>query len=55
MKAGVLMTIPVTNDWQPILAKAADQLSYQKLRAFLKEEYATQTVYPKLDDLWTAF
>lgn len=49
------MSIPVTNDWQPILEKAAEQSSYHQLREFLKEEYATQTVYPKMADLWTAF
>lgn len=49
------MSIPVTNDWQPILEKAAEQSSYHQLREFLKEEYATQTVYPQMDDLWTAF
>ncbi|GAA0357969.1 uracil-DNA glycosylase [Alkalibacterium iburiense] len=49
------MSIPVTNDWQPILKKAAEQSSYQQLREFLKEEYATQTVYPQMADLWTAF
>lgn len=49
------MTIPVTNDWQPILKKAAEQITYQDLQTFLKEEYQTQTVFPKVEHLWTAF
>lgn len=49
------MTIPVTNHWQPILDQASDRDTYQRLRSFLKEEYQTTTVYPPMDDLWTAF
>lgn len=49
------MSIPVTNHWQPILHHAESQPSYQALREFLKEEYATETVYPPMTDIWTAF
>ncbi len=49
------MTIPVINDWEPILKEAAKDPSYQKLRAFLKEEYETKTIYPDIHHIWTAF
>lgn len=49
------MTIPVKNNWQTILAEATDTETYQKLRTFLKEEYQKQTIYPQVDDIWTAF
>ena len=49
------MTIPVENDWQPILKKAAENDSYIDLKRFLKEEYETQTVYPDKENVWRAF
>jgi len=49
------MTIPVENDWQPILERAAEKESYQKLRHFLKEEFETASVYPKKENIWQAF
>lgn len=49
------MTIPITNQWQPIIHEATNTASYQKLRAFLKEEYQTATIYPEMGNIWTAF
>ncbi|MDZ7834057.1 MAG: uracil-DNA glycosylase [Alkalibacterium sp.] len=49
------MTIPVENDWQPILKKAAENDSYTDLKKFLKEEYETQTVFPDKENVWQAF
>lgn len=49
------MTIPVTNQWQPILQDVERTDTYQSLRDFLKKEYASETIYPPMDDLWTAF
>lgn len=49
------MSIPVKNNWQPILERAAEKESYQQLREFLKDEYANYTIYPPMNDLWTAF
>ncbi|MDN6627130.1 MAG: uracil-DNA glycosylase [Pisciglobus halotolerans] len=49
------MTIPVENDWTPLLTEAAKEPSYQKLRSFLKEEYKTKIIYPDLNHIWTAF
>lgn len=49
------MTIPITNDWFPIIKQATENESYQQLRTFLKHEYETSTVYPKKENLWKAF
>lgn len=49
------MSIPVTNDWKPILEQAIQSSTYQNLRDFLKEEYASQTIYPEMTDIWQAF
>ncbi|MER2063208.1 MAG: uracil-DNA glycosylase [Alkalibacterium sp.] len=49
------MTIPVENDWKPILERAADRKSYQTLRKFLIEEYENGTVYPEKETIWQAF
>ena len=49
------MTIPVTNQWAPILKEATNTESYHKLRAFLKNEYQDQTIFPEMKDIWTAF
>lgn len=49
------MTIPIKNQWQPIIEVATATDSYQRLREFLKQEYAMQTVYPAMANIWTAF
>lgn len=49
------MGIPITNEWQPIIEEATNTESYQRLRAFLKKEYATHTIYPSMHHIWTAF
>lgn len=49
------MTIPIENSWQPIIEQATQAKSYQALHAFLKEEYRVHDIYPKMDDIWTAF
>ncbi|MFL2104902.1 uracil-DNA glycosylase [Desemzia sp. FAM 23991] len=49
------MTIPVKNDWAPILKEASESESYQKLREFLKKEYETETIYPPKENIWQAF
>lgn len=49
------MSIPVDNDWTPILKEAEHTASYQELREFLKKEYAEGAVYPVMDDIWQAF
>ncbi|GEN50860.1 uracil-DNA glycosylase [Alkalibacterium pelagium] len=49
------MSIPVDNDWTPILKEAEQTASYQELREFLKKEYVKGAVYPVMDDIWQAF
>ncbi|MEY8291917.1 uracil-DNA glycosylase [Carnobacteriaceae bacterium 52-44] len=49
------MSIPIRNNWQPIIEEAASTPTYQKLREFLKEEYSTYTIFPTMENIWTAF
>jgi uracil-DNA glycosylase len=44
-----------SNDWDEILNDEFEKPYYSKLREFLKKEYVEQTIYPQMDDLWTAF
>lgn len=43
------------NDWDDQLQQEFEQSYYAQLRAFLKQAYTEETVYPPMDDLWTAF
>jgi uracil-DNA glycosylase len=43
------------NDWQQVLGEEFEKPYYLKLREFLKEQYATETVYPPKADMWSAF
>lgn len=43
------------NDWDVVLQEEFAKTYYIKLREFLKKEYAEQTIYPQISDLWTAF
>lgn len=43
------------NDWDDVLEEEFRKPYYAKLRQFLKEEYATRTIFPSMDDMWTAF
>lgn len=43
------------NDWDMVLKEEFTKSYYIKLREFLAKEYAEQTIYPQIDDLWTAF
>lgn len=47
--------IKINNDWQDILEQASQKESYKKLKSFLKSEYSNYQVYPKMEDIWTAF
>lgn len=49
------MPIPVQNDWAPILKKVEDTDAYQELKHFLVDEYNTETIYPKKENIWQAF
>ena len=43
------------NDWQDVLGAEFDKPYYLQLRDFLKQEYITETVYPPMEDMWSAF
>ncbi|OCS83369.1 uracil-DNA glycosylase [Caryophanon tenue] len=43
------------NDWQAVLGEEFQKPYYLQLREFLKQEYATQTIFPQMNDLWSAF
>ena len=42
------------NDWDEVLAGEFDKEYYLKLRAFLKSEYSTRTIYPDMYDIFNA-
>ena len=46
--------IKFNNDWDALLASEFAQEYYLQLRAFLKKEYATQTIYPPMHDIFNA-
>ena len=43
------------NDWDTVLQEEFMKPYYMKLHEFLEKEYAEQTIYPQMADLWTAF
>lgn len=44
----------IQNSWQDILQPYFETDAYQQLRAFLKEEYQTQTIYPDMYHIYEA-
>ena len=42
------------NDWDGILAGEFQQEYYKKIRYWLKKEYAEQTIYPPMEDIFNA-
>jgi uracil-DNA glycosylase len=46
--------VHIGNDWDEILAPQFSSEYYKNLRAFLKEEYRTHTVYPDMYDIYNA-
>lgn len=43
------------NDWQDVLGEEFNKPYYVELREFLKKEYAEQTIYPVMENIWSAF
>ena len=43
------------NDWQDVIGEEFDKPYYLELREFLKEEYAAKTIYPAMENIWSAF
>ena len=46
--------VKITEEWDKILADEFAAESYGKLRAFLKEEYFSRTVYPSMYDIFNS-
>lgn len=46
--------VHIGNDWDAILEGEFDKPYYKKLRAFLKSEYSSRTVYPDMNDIFNA-
>ncbi len=42
------------NDWDTLLTGEFQQEYYKKIRYWLKKEYAEQTVYPPMEDIFNA-
>ena len=47
--------IALGGGWDELLAPLFSDERYQKIREFLKKEYATRTVYPSMYDLYNCF
>lgn len=46
--------VHIGNDWDSILSDEWQKPYYKSLRAFLKVEYATQTIFPNMNDIFNA-
>ncbi len=46
--------VNIGNDWDSILTDEWEKPYYKELRLFLKQEYATHTVYPPINDIFNA-
>ena len=46
--------VNIGNDWDNILSSEWEKPYYKELRAFLKQEYKTQTIYPDMHDIFNA-
>ena len=46
--------VKLGNDWDNILADEWEKPYYKELRGFLKKEYMTQTIYPDMNDIFSA-
>jgi len=46
--------IKFDNDWDDYVAQERQKPYYQALRQFLKQEYFTKTVYPPMDEIFSA-
>ncbi|WP_262316635.1 uracil-DNA glycosylase [Lacticaseibacillus parakribbianus] len=45
----------IHNDWQTVLAPVFAGPTYRRLHQFLKQEYATATIYPEMHHIFQAF
>lgn len=51
---GCDFVINIGNDWDELLKPEFEKEYYQKLRSFLVNEYKTQTIYPNMNDIFSA-
>ena len=49
------MEVRIEPSWQKILQKEFDQPYFEQLVKFVKEEYATQTIFPPAGQIFNAF
>ncbi len=47
--------VNIGNDWDEILKEELNKEYYQNMRKFLINEYRTKTIYPKPEEIFTAF
>jgi len=47
--------VNLSKDWQDALQGEFNKAYYKKLRKFLKDEYANETIYPPSEDIYNAF
>lgn len=47
--------VNIGNSWDKVLKEEFEKDYYQKLRAFLIEEYRNYTIYPNMNDIFNAF
>ena len=45
----------ISNDWLSVIGDEFEKPYYLELRHFLKEEYASKTIFPVADDIFNAF
>lgn len=50
-----MVSVPVKNDWLPILQEQTNTPSYHLLKEFLVQEYQETIVYPEMHHIWQAF
>ena len=44
-----------SNDWDEVLSDLIESPLYADIRAFLKKEYSSRTIYPPMDKIFSAF
>ena len=47
--------VNIGNDWDSILKGEFEKEYYQNMRKFLVKEYKTKTIYPKPEEIFSAF
>ena len=47
--------VNIGNDWDEVFKGEFEKEYYQNLRKFLINEYRTKRIYPKADEIFTAF